>query len=64
MPRHVYVVMVWPSETITAGPYQSYGYAFESAKRLMKDRSVVVWRDHAAAGEPERLEEVHPPGSR
>jgi len=54
---------VWPTETVAAGPYLSYGYAFESAKRLIKDRSVAVWCDHAAPGEPERLEEVFAPGS-
>ena len=61
--RDVYVVLVWPTETVAAGPYLSYGYAFESAKRLIKDRSVAVWCDHAAPGEPERLEEVFAPGS-
>jgi hypothetical protein len=55
----VWVITHWPDpETVVAGPYQSYGYAFQQAKRLVRDHSEQIWRDHARAGEPEQLEHV------
>ncbi len=55
----VWIITHWPdSETIVAGPYQSYGYALQQAKRLVRDRSEQIWRDHARIGHPEQLEHV------
>lgn len=55
----VWVITHWPDgDTIIAGPYQSYGYAFAQAKRLVRDHSEQIWRDHARLGEPEQLEHV------
>ena len=55
----VWVITHWPDvDTVIAGPYQSYGYAFEQAKRLVRDRSEQIWRDHARYGQPEQLEHV------
>jgi hypothetical protein len=55
----VWVVTYWPdADTTVAGPYQSYSYAFQQSRRLIKDPSVWIWRDHAAPGAPEQLEWV------
>ena len=55
----VFVITHWPdAETIVAGPYQSYAYALQQAKHLLKDRSEVIWYDHARSGEAEQLEQV------
>jgi hypothetical protein len=55
----VWIITHWPdNETIVAGPYQSYGYALQQAKRLVHDRSVQIWRDHARSGQPEQLEHI------
>jgi hypothetical protein len=55
----VFVVTHWPdAERVVAGPYQSYSYALQQARRLLKDRSEVIWFDHARLGEAERLEQV------
>jgi hypothetical protein len=55
----VWVITHWPdAETLVAGPYQSYPYALQQAKRLVRDRSEQIWRDHARLGEPEQLENV------
>jgi hypothetical protein len=59
--RHVdvWVITHWPdAETVIAGPYQSYGYAFQQARRLVRDQSEQIWRDHARPGHPEELEHV------
>ena len=39
-----------------AGPFQSYNYALDQARRLIHDSSEFVWRDDARPGEPEPLE--------
>ena len=55
----VWIITHWPdADTLAAGPYQSYAYALEQARRLVRDRSEQIWRDHARAGEPEQLEPV------
>lgn len=55
----VWVITHWPdAETTVAGPYQSYGYALQQARRLIRDRSVQIWRDHALSGGVEQLENV------
>jgi hypothetical protein len=55
----VWIITHWPdAETVVAGPYQSYGYALQQAKRLVRDRSEQIWRDHARNGQPEQLEHV------
>jgi hypothetical protein len=55
----VWVITHWPdSETIVAGPYQSYGYALQQARRLVRDRSEQIWRDHSRLGQSEQLEHV------
>ena len=55
----VRVITHWPdAETIVAGPYQSYGYALQQAKRLVRDPSEQIWRDHARFGAGEQLEPV------
>jgi hypothetical protein len=55
----VWVITHWPeAETIAAGPYQSYSYALQQARRLVRDRSEQIWRDHARPGENEQLELV------
>ena len=55
----VWVITHWPdAETLVAGPYQSYGYALQQARRLVRDRSEQIWRDHARIGTPEQLELV------
>lgn len=55
----VWIITYWPdAETTVAGPYQSYAYALQQAKRLVRDRSEQIWRDHAPPGEPEQLEHV------
>ena len=55
----VWIVSIWPdAEITTAGPYQSYRYAFDQATRLVRGASLFVWRDHARTGEPEELELV------
>ena len=57
--NNVWVITHWPdAETVIAGPYQSYGYALQQARRLVRDRSEQIWRDHARIGEPEQLEHV------
>jgi hypothetical protein len=55
----VWVITHWPDpDTIIAGPYHSYSYALQQARRLVRDRSEQIWRDHAHAGSPEELEHV------
>jgi hypothetical protein len=55
----VFVITHWPeSDTIVAGPYQSYGYALRQAHGMLKDRSERIWYDHARSGRPEQLEQV------
>jgi hypothetical protein len=55
----VWIITHWPDpETTIAGPYQSYAYALQQAKRLVRDRSEQIWRDHARPGLPEQLEHV------
>lgn len=55
----VWVITHWPDpDTVVAGPYQSYPYALQQARRLVRDRSEQIWRDHARPGEPEQLEHV------
>ena len=55
----VWVITHWPdAETLVAGPYQSYGYALQQARRLVRDRSEQIWRDHARSGHSEQLELV------
>lgn len=55
----VFVITHWPdSETVVAGPYQSYAYALQQARRLLRDRAEVIWYDHARLGESEKLEQV------
>lgn len=55
----VWIITHWPdTETIVGGPYQSYGYALQQAKRLVRDRSEQIWRDHARTGQSEELEHV------
>jgi hypothetical protein len=54
-----YVIIHWPdTDTITAGPYQSYSYALRQARLLVRHPSERIWRDHAAPGQPEALEQV------
>ena len=58
-PVSVWVITHWPdAEHPIAGPYQSYAYAFAQARRLVRDRSEFVWRDHARPGDTEQLELV------
>jgi hypothetical protein len=58
-PVDVWVVTHWPdADVITAGPYQSFNYAFEQAQRLVRDPSEFIWRDHARPGQREQLELV------
>jgi hypothetical protein len=53
----VWVITHWPdADTLVAGPYQSFAYALQQARRLVRDRSEQIWRDHARAGAPEELE--------
>lgn len=55
----VWVITHWPdTETVVAGPYQSYGYALQQARRLVRDHSEQIWRDHARHGQSEQLEHV------
>jgi hypothetical protein len=55
----VWIITHWPdADTPTAGPYQSYAYALEQARRMVRDRSEQIWRDHARVGEAEQLEHV------
>lgn len=55
----VFVITHWPdTDTIVAGPYQSYGYALRQAQGMLKDRSERIWYDHAPPGRPEQLEQV------
>jgi hypothetical protein len=55
----VWVITHWPdTDTLVAGPYQSYGYALQQAKRLVRDHSEQIWRDHARCGQAEQLEHV------
>jgi hypothetical protein len=55
----VWIITHWPdAETIAAGPYLSYAYALQQARRLVRDRSEQIWRDHARIGETEQLEHV------
>jgi hypothetical protein len=55
----VFVITHWPDvDTIVAGPYQSYAYALQQARRLLRDRSEVIWYDHARPGAAEQLEQV------
>jgi hypothetical protein len=55
----VWIITHWPDpDTIVAGPYQSYTYALQQARRLVRDRSEQIWRDHASAGQQEQLEHV------
>jgi hypothetical protein len=56
---NVWVITHWPdAENLVAGPYQSYNYALEQSRRLLRDRSDFIWRDHARVGAPEQLELV------
>jgi hypothetical protein len=56
---NVWVITHWPdADNVAAGPYQSYNYALEQSRRLTRDRSDFIWRDHARAGDPEQLELV------
>jgi hypothetical protein len=53
----VWVITHWPDpDTVVAGPYQSYAYALSQARRLVRDKSEQIWRDHAPPGRPEQLE--------
>ena len=55
----VWIITHWPdTDTIVAGPYQSYAYALQQARRLVRDRSEQIWRDHARTGDTELLEHV------
>lgn len=55
----VWIITHWPdADTIVGGPYQSYGYALQQARRLVRDPSEQIWRDHGRAGAPEELENV------
>ena len=54
-----YVITIWPDrETIHSGPYQSYAYALQQAQRMNQTRQAHIWRDRAAPGRPELLEDV------
>ena len=58
-PVDVWIITHWPdSETIVAGPYQSYAYALQQARRFVRDQSEQIWRDHARVGQGEQLEPV------
>jgi hypothetical protein len=55
----VFVITHWPdADTVVAGPYQSYAYALQQARRLLRDPSEVIWYDQARLGESEQLEQV------
>jgi hypothetical protein len=55
----VWIITHWPDpDTVVAGPYQSFPYALQQARRLGRDRSLQIWRDHARPGHPEQLEHV------
>ena len=55
----VWVITNWPDvDSTVAGPYQSYSYALQQAKRCLTARSEWIWWDHARPGEPEQLELV------
>jgi hypothetical protein len=56
----VWVVTHWPdAEIIVGGPYQSYSYALQQARGLLKrQEQQPVWRDLARPGNSERLELV------
>jgi hypothetical protein len=55
----VWVITHWPdADTVVAGPYLSYAYALQQAKRLVRDRSEKIWRDHARHGQSEQLEHI------
>jgi hypothetical protein len=58
-PIEVFTVTIWPdADRIIGGPYQSAWYAVRQARKLLKDRSEHVWRDHADCNAPEQLEDV------
>ena len=51
-----WVLTRWPdAETVVGGPYQSYAYAFQRARRLVEDSSVWIWRDYARDDASEHL---------
>jgi hypothetical protein len=55
----VWVITHWPdADVVVAGPYQSYPYALQQARGLVRDPSEQIWRDHARVGTPEQLESV------
>jgi hypothetical protein len=55
----VWVINHWPdTDAIVAGPYLSYDYALQQARRRLTDRSVWIWRDHANDENQEQLEIV------
>jgi hypothetical protein len=56
----VWIVTHWPdADTIVAGPYQSFNYALDQARRVRRDRSEFIWQDHAKPGTPEQLTHVN-----
>ena len=56
---NVYLITRWPdAETVVSGPHQSLGYAIHEARRLRKDPSIRIWRDHTRPGQAEALELV------
>lgn len=57
--RDVWIITHWPDpDTVVAGRYQSFPYALQQARRLVRDRSRQIWRDHARPGHPEQPEHV------
>lgn len=57
-PIVVFVITLWPTADVMAGPYQSYGYALEKARQIALQRQLYVWRDYSSDPEKPQLENV------